>query len=388
MSDTTLIVIILSTLICILGIIQFVYYTTIYSRIYKQKEDIKNGKVRFSSELPPISVIVYAKEDADNTRKYLPSVLEQDYPQFEVIVINDGSTDESNDLLTILEDKYPHLYHSFTPDSSRYISRKKLALTLGIKASKYDWLVFTDANCYPSGKDWLRTMARNFTPGTEIVLGYSCYERINTMFNKLISFDNIFFSMRYLSFALMGKPYMGIGKNLAYKKELFFKMKGFSAHLNLRRGEDNLFINQIAHGKNTRVEFDEKAIIYSKNSNRAKDLREEKINYIVTSKYFRGNQTSILGFETTTRVLFYLTILASLIYGIAAHQWLLVVWAVIAWTGRFIVQMKTIDRTAEALNENRTYRFLLPLFDLLLPWQILKGKIYCRRHSRSEFLRK
>lgn len=162
-------------------------------------------------------------------------MLEQDYPQFEVIVINDGNTDESEDYLTILEEKYPHLYHSFVPDSSRYISRKKLAVTLGIKASKYEWLVFTNANCMPQSNQWLRLMARNFTSRTQVVLGYSGYERGKGWLHKRVAFDNLFTSMRYLGFALAGSPYMGIGRNLAYRKELFYQQKGFSAHLNLQR---------------------------------------------------------------------------------------------------------------------------------------------------------
>ena len=155
-----------------------------------------------------------------------------------------------------MEEKYPHLYHSFTPDSARYISHKKLALTLGIKASKYDWLVFTETNCIPASKDWLKLMARNFTSQTQVVLGYSGYDRTKGWLHKRTAFDTLFQSLRYLGFALAGKPYMGIGRNLAYRKELFFQQKGFSKYLNLQRGEDDLFINQLATPSNTRVETD------------------------------------------------------------------------------------------------------------------------------------
>ena len=155
-----------------------------------------------------------------------------------------------------MEEKYPHLYHSFTPDSARYISHKKLALTLGIKASKHDWLVFTETNCMPASNQWLKLMARNFTSQTQIVLGYSGYDRIKGWLHKRIAFDTLFQSLRYLGFALAGNPYMGIGRNMAYRKELFFKQKGYSKYLNLQRGEDDLFINQIVTKTNTRVETD------------------------------------------------------------------------------------------------------------------------------------
>ena len=146
-----------------LFIIQALYYLCLYNRIHLRSRAVKRGNVHFSQELPPVSVIICAREECENLRRNLKAVLEQDYPQFEVIVINDGNTDESEDYLTLLEEKYPHLYHSFVPDSSRYISRKKLAATLGVKASKYDWLVFTEANCCPQSNQWLRLLARNLS---------------------------------------------------------------------------------------------------------------------------------------------------------------------------------------------------------------------------------
>lgn len=197
-----------------LFLIQIIYYLCLYNRIHARRRAVKQGNMHFTQELPPISVIICAREESENLRRNLGAVLEQDYPLFEVIVINDGNTDESEDYLTILEEKYPHLYHSFVPDSSRYISRKKLAVTLGIKASKYEWLVFTNANCMPQSNQWLRLMARNFTSRTQVVLGYSGYERGKGWLHKRVAFDNLFTSMRYLGFALAGSPYMGIGRNL------------------------------------------------------------------------------------------------------------------------------------------------------------------------------
>ena len=222
-----------------LFLIQIIYYLCLYNRIHARSRAVKQGDTHFTQELPPISVIICAREESENLRRNLGAVLEQDYPQFEVIVINDGNTDESEDYLTILEEKYPHLYHSFVPDSSRYISRKKLAVTLGIKASKYEWLVFTNANCMPQSNQWLRLMARNFTSRTQVVLGYSGYERGKGWLHKRAAFDNLFTSMRYLGFALAGSPYMGIGRNLAYRKELFYQQKD-SPHTSTCNGETTI----------------------------------------------------------------------------------------------------------------------------------------------------
>ena len=245
----------------ILFIVQALYYLALYNRINLRSRKARREELHFTQELPPLSVIICAHEEVENLRRNLPAILEQDYPQFEVIVINDGEKGESEDYLTQLENRYSNLYHSFVPDSSRYISRKKLAVTLGIRAARYDWLVLTEANCCPQSNQWLRLMARNFTSRTEVVLGYSGYERGRNWLHRRAAFDNLFTAMRYLGFALTGSPYMGIGRNLAYRKALFFDQKGFSAHLNLRRGDDDLFINQVARRDNTRVETDPAATV-------------------------------------------------------------------------------------------------------------------------------
>lgn len=371
-----------------LFLIQVLYYLCLYNRIHLRSRAVKRGDAHFAQELPPVSVIICAREESENLRRNLTAVLEQDYPQFEVIVINDGNTDESEDYLTLLEEKYPHLYHSFVPDSSRYISRKKLAVTLGIKASKHDWLVFTDADCQPQSNQWLRLMARNFTSRTQVVLGYSGYERGKGWLHKRACFDNLFTSMRYLGFALARSPYMGIGRNMAYRKELFYQQKGFSAHLNLQRGHDDLFINHIATADNTRVETDADATVRMQPVRRAKDWREEKIGYASTARLYHGVQRWLAGFETLTRLAFYTAWISALVVGILHFHWLAAGIAFFAFLLRFTMQAVIINKTAKDLGEKRRYYFTLPVFDLLQPMQSLRWKLYCMFRKKSGFLRK
>lgn len=372
----------------ILFLIQLLYYFCLYNRIHIRSRAVKRSDIHFSQELPPLSVIIYAREEVENLRRNLTAVLEQDYPQFEVIVINDGNTDESEDYLTLQVEKYPNLYHSFVPSSSRYISRKKLAITLGIKASKYDWLVFTEANCLPGSNQWLRTMARNFTSHAQIVLGYSGYERGKGWLHKRASFDNLFTSMRYLGYALAGKPYMGIGRNMAYRKELFYAQKGFSAHLNLQRGDDDLFINKTATSENTRVETDANAVVRVQPVFRTKDWQEEKISYMATAHFYRGIQRNLSGFETTTRLLFHATWIAALVIGILNFHWLVAGIAFLMFALRYTMQALIINKTAKDLGEKRRYFFTLPVFDILQPMQSLRWKLYCQFRKRSDFLRR
>lgn len=372
----------------ILFLIQILYYLCLYNRIHARNRSVKRGETHFTQEQPPVSVIICAHEESENLRRSLPAILEQDYPQFEVIVINDGDTDESEDYLKILEERYSHLYHSFVPDSSRYISRKKLAITLGIKASKYDWLVMTHADCLPQSDQWLRLLARNFTSRTQVVLGYSGYERGKGWLHKQVAFDNLFTSLRYLGFALAGSPYMGIGRNIAYRKELFYQQKGFSAHLNLQRGDDDLFINQVATADNTRVETDVRAIVRMRPVPRSKDWREEKIGYTSTARHYRGMQRWLAGLETLTRLTFYAAWTAAFIIGILHFHWLAAGIAFLLFLLRLTVQTVIINRTAKELEEQRRYYFSLPAFDLLQPIQSLRWKLHCLFRKKSEFLRK
>ncbi len=372
----------------VLLIVQLIYYLGLYNRIHTHNLAVGKDEVHFGRELPPLSVVICARNESENLRRNLPAILKQDYPDFEVIVINDGSTDESEDLLSELEEEYPNLYHSFTPDSARYISRKKLALTLGIKASKYDWLVFTEADCTPVSDKWLRRIARNFTPSTDIVLGYSGYERGKGWLHKRVSFDSLFTSLHYLGFALAGKPYMGIGRNLAYRKELFFKVKGFSTHLNMQRGEDDLFINQIANENNTRVETSPDSVIRMQPVERYKDWKEEKVSYMATARFYKGSQRWLLGLETATRLLFYVACLSGIVFGILSFHWLAAGLVLLLWIVRYSAQAYVINKTANEMGDNRSYYFTLPVFDIIRPLQSLKFRLYRLYRRKGDFMRR
>ena len=378
---------ILLFLLGMLFLIQILYLIIVYFRIHKHTNDVKKGKVTFSEELPPVSVIICANNETENLQKNLPSVLEQDYPRFEVVVVNDSLSDESEDFLKRMENIYPHLYHTFTPDSSRYLSRKKLAITIGIKASKYDWLVFTEADCTPSSKNWLRFMARNFTEDTGIVLGYSGYLKGKGWLALKSNFDNLLGSMRYMGCALLGKPYMGKGRNMAYRKNFFFQKKGFSSHLNLQRGEDNLFINEIVSPSNTRIETDKGAIVWMSPLKNKKDWTEEKLNEATTSRYLKGTQRYWMGGETFSRILFYILLITCIVSSVLSHQWTMLGLSVLVFLVRYAVQITVFSQTSRDLDE-RCSILLLPLFDLLQPVYNFKYKMRSTFRKKEEYIRK
>ena len=367
----------------ILFFIQSCYHWGLYRNLY-----LHSKKEKKETDTPPLSVILVAKDAASDLQKNLPAILEQDYPEFEVIVIYEQSADDNcEDVLKLLQEKYPHLHHSFIPDSARYISHKKLGITMGIKASHYDWLVFTEPNCRPVSNQWLRKLARNFTPDSDIVLGYSNYEKTKGWFNRKITFDTLLNSMRQLGRAIGGHPYTGCGRNLAYRKSLYYNQKGFASHLNLQRGEDDLFVNRTANKKNTRIETSPESIIRITAPHFKKNWAEDKLSYNMTSHYFKGISRYVMGFETCSRLLFFLAIIACLVYGIWIQDWITVGIASFLWLIRFILLLVLFRKTSIALGERKFYTTLL-LFDWMQPIWNFRFKIQQRTIRKDEFMRK
>ena len=367
----------------ILFFIQSCYHLGLYRNLY-----LHSRKEKQETDTPPLSVILVAKDAASDLQKNLPAILEQDYPDFEVIVIYDQSSDDDcEDVLKLLEDKYPHLHHSFIPDSARYISHKKLGITMGIKASHHEWLVFTEPNCRPSGNQWLRKMARNFTNGTDIVLGYSNYEKTKGWFNRKVTFDTLLNAMRYLGKAVDGHPYTGCGRNLAYRKSLYYEQKGFTSHLNLQRGEDDLFINQVANGKNTQVEASPESIVRITAPHYQKDWHEDKVSYHLTSRLYKGFSRYLMGFETCTRLLFLLMVIVCIVYGILTQSWIVLGTAIMLWLLRYLMQVMVFRKTSIALGERKFYSTLL-MFDWMQPLWNFRLKLSQRFSRKDEFMRR
>lgn len=211
----------------------------------------------YLDELPPVSIIVDACNETDQLVRFLPLVLNQEYPEYEVIVITDSAAEATSDMLSEMKAQHPNLHTTFTPHGTRSLSRKKLALMIGIKAAKHDIVLTTNANCRPTSDQWLRLMARNFVPGIDVVLGYSHYRyhRDKRWARRWRILDTVTTATQWLGSAIAGRPYRGTTDNLAYRKQLFFDVNGFARTMNLTWGEDDVFLCQIARGDNTRVEL-------------------------------------------------------------------------------------------------------------------------------------
>ncbi|MCL2651191.1 MAG: glycosyltransferase [Candidatus Azobacteroides sp.] len=345
-------------------VIQVFYYLYFFAKPLRyQKKNNKNKTVE-TVEIPSpgVSVIISSKNESQNLAQFLPSILEQDYDNFEVIVVNDGSTDESEEVLGKLERQYGNLYKTHIPVEAKNISHKKLALTVGIKAAKHDILLFTEANNQPLSKNWIKSMAGKFDSNTEIVLGFSRYNRWGFASN-LAGFDNLLTGLKYLSKAIMKHPYMGIGTNLAYKKDLFFSKKGFSKYLKLQSGEDDLFINELANKTNTKVEISQESITQT-NIESFEIWKDIKICREVTQSYYAGNEIRLWRFEYLIRFLFWGLAIASSI--ISWETMYIPAIAGFLFIIRFLILYNVINKSARMLLV-KPYKFSLLIFDLLQP---------------------
>lgn len=227
----------LSEIFCIISAFAFVLILINYLINYLPLAKLKNTHLEIETSNEPISVIICAKNEDDNLTEFLPKILTQNYLNFEVIVVNDCSNDNTEHVIDEYAKIFSNLRKANIKEDSYYKHGKKFAMLVGIKAATHNRLVFIDADCYPTSNNWLSQMAAGFTTNKQIVLGYGAYEKQSGILNKLIRFDTFCIASNYLSAAIKNKPYMGVGRNLAYTKDLFFKQNGFKSHYHINSGD-------------------------------------------------------------------------------------------------------------------------------------------------------
>ena len=385
MIDITFIVCVAMAAGCaVLFMIQLAYIFGLYNRVYrKQRREVASD---IQTPLPPLSVIVVTKDSGEALNRNLPRILEQDYPQFEVIVVNDKSAGEDEDILKRLSEKYPNLYHTFIPETARYVSRKKLGIAMGIRASKFEWAVTTEPYCYPENPNWLKSLAKEMKPGTDIVLGYSNYEKSRGWFARKITTDTFFHTLRFLCMALAGKPYMGLGRNLAYRKSLFLSHNVFAEHLQLKRGEDDLFVNATATSANTRVATSADSIVRMPVPAFRHIWHDDKMSLMATSRYYRGTACLWNTIEAGSNALFHLLCISTIVLSATNGQWMTLGVAALLWMVRLVCQTIVLYRAASAFHEK--IGGMLPFLDGLRAWWNIANRTSYLFSEKSDFFRK
>ena len=337
------------------------YHWILFRRLafYKKKE--------VNEEHEPVSVIVCARDAYEYLLDLIPAVLSQDYPEYEFVIVNDCSQDDTEEYLKDLARKNPKINLVNLTQNLNFFQGKKFPLSMGIKSAKYDLLLLTDADCVPNTNQWIREMVAAYKKDTEVVVAYGPYFERKGLLNKLIRFDTLYIAMQYLSLALAKKPYMGVGRNLSYRKSTFMKNKGFTSHYNIPSGDDDLFISQVANNKNTAVYIDAVNRVESEPKRSwASWIRQKRRHYSTGTKY-KPQTNRILGFLLGSRMLYYPTLIAlffmphafSISLGNIYYYIVIGVFALIHYITQFIIYHKS----AKQLGEKHLGLIFTPLYD-------------------------
>ena len=334
--------------------IQLIYYLFVFSRFSfsKNKKSPTNNT--------PVSVLICAKNEAENLKSFLPQIINQEYSNFEIVLINDASYDNTLEVMESFQEKHSNIKIVDVKNNEAFWGSKKYALTLGIKASTNEYLLLTDADCTPKSNQWISNMSVNFSEKKKFVLGYGSYKKKKySLLNSLIRFETLLTAIQYFSYAKVGNPYMGVGRNLAYHKAEFFNVNGFMSHMDVRSGDDDLFINQVASKKNTSIEFSEEAHTESIPPKSISAWFKQKRRHVSTAKHYRIKDQLFLGLFYISQILFW-TLFITLICFL--FQWKLVL---LIFGIRIIVQYLIYGFSAKKLKETDLI-FAIPFLEIFL----------------------
>lgn len=327
--------------LCAVTAIQLYYFGYFFSRIAWFRPRKKDR-----SQQHPVSVVICARDEDENLARNLPGVLVQSYRStYEVVVVNDNSLDDSKYILQELKKTFKSLQVVDLTQEAKLIRGKKYPLSVGIREAKHEVLLLTDADCVPASENWIQIMQDAYDENTELVLGYGAYHRKKGLLNKLIRFETFHTALQYLSYALAGLPYMGVGRNLSYKKGLFLRHKGFSSINHIPSGDDDLFVNKVATPHNTKVVIDPDAITRSIPKTTWKAWLRQKRRHYTTAKYYKGRHKFLLGLYFSSQFLFYPLLAASLIW----FDWR---WALIPFALRLIMQGIVFGKAMKKMGED------------------------------------
>ena len=368
------------------------------SEISNLKNEVNRALAAEKSQISEgVTVILAAHNESYNLSQYLQALLSQDYPLYEVIVVDDGSEDSTREVVERYMTSDSRLKMSFVPYGARVRSTKKLAITLAAKAAKYDYLLLTDADCVPESSHWISEMMSGFEPSTlkngvnralaaensqhstDIVLGFGAYFMHKSHLNRLVQFDTLFNGLHYLGAALCGHPYMGVGRNLAYKKSLFFESGGFSHLMTTRAGDDDLFVNHVATRTNTSVVISRESLTWSPSKRTFKEWWQQKRRHLSVSPQYRTSTKCRLAFEPLTRGLFYLALIGTLVYYFLYTSYIVPLFIALGlFLLRWIVQTLILNTSARRLGLKSFNMFSILWFDIVLPlinlWMLLVPK--------------
>ncbi|MGO3182281.1 MAG: glycosyltransferase [Aequorivita sp.] len=347
-----------------------------YYLLFSKFSSLKTSE-KLNPEKYPLSLIICAKNEAENLQKNIPIWQAQNYPNYDIILINDASIDDTLEVMESFAASDPRIKIVNVKNSEAFWASKKYALTLGIKRSKYTRLVFTDADCYPASDEWLAKMAGNFSEEKQLVLGYGAYEKYPGFLNKIIRFETLMTAVQYFSYAKAGNPYMGVGRNLAYTSTLYYDTKGFMSHIKVPSGDDDLFVNEASTTKNVAICIEPEAFTYSIPKKKRKNWLLQKKRHYSTAKLYKPKHRFLLGVYYLFNLLFWILLPVILFTDV----WQFGLGIVVI---RLLFQYIIIGNAAKKLNEQDLVP-LIPFYELFLLFTQLSIFISNSREKNSRW---
>jgi biofilm PGA synthesis N-glycosyltransferase PgaC len=307
-----------------------------------------------------VSVVIAARNEEKNLLENVPHIMAQNHPQFEVIIVNDSSWDDTADVLKALSLSYPQLHVIHIDEEKQNMQGKKFAITLGIKAAKNDLILLTDADCKPSSENWITEMTNGMDDSKQLVLGFSPYARLEGWLNRLIRFDTLMIGCQYIGFARSGSPYMGVGRNMAYHKDLFFKIGGFKSHYSIASGDDDLFVNQVATGKNTLVVTTPESQTISEPKQTWSAWFTQKRRHFTTAGLYKSSHKLMLAWWPLSFIILLVTGATAVYF----HTYPLFIIGGLAV--RYMAQIAILHRVSNKLAVNSDVAWLSPVLEIQL----------------------
>lgn len=321
-----------------------------------------------SPTLPPVTILIAPHDNAHELEAHLPLLLSQVYePGYEVIVVAEKGDAETEDVLKRF-DQNPHLYSTFIPDSSRYMSRKKLAITLGVKAARNEWILLTDAFCAPCSDEWLRLMARHCTTERNLVIGYSGYAAGSDPFYR---FERLHTACYLMNKDVKSVAYRTNGTNLMFRKSEFLNHNGYQGNLNLIRGEYDFLVNKYARKGGTALELSPEAWI-REDAPSVKSWRNKHIFYLETRRHLKRSRAmrALFNFDQAMMHLNFLTIITAAVWSILTQNWIVTAASLISLIITVVLRIRFASRMICRFNEKISLWAVIP-YEMSLVWHNL-----------------
>lgn len=344
----------------LIGIYAFCWLFQMFYHLFFMLKPSQQSVINNNSTQKPLSVIICAKNEARNLEKFIPKICQQDYSTYEVIVVNDCSTDDTEMVLAQLKTQFTNLYYTSIPSSRQHYQGKKLALTIGIKAANHEHLVFTDADCYPASDTWLQNISCQFSDEKNIIIGHGRFEKKKSLFNLFLRYETFWNAVQYMGFALRGRPFMAVGRNMAYTKSLFLDKDVFKPYLNLASGDDDLFMRACANKQNTAVQLNYNSQTISLAPRNFGEWVQRKSRHLTTAPKYKLNIKTWLFLEPLTRQIFWLLTLCSLFFPT------FVAFTSVLFVVRIAAMQVILAKAARKMGENKLHWANL-LFDFITP---------------------